>query len=1046
MGPVMAAEEASGPKPSEYKRSDQNFYPRGDILRMQEGAAIVAKGNYTQTGDSYFFTPKDKAPKEIFVEIDNDWIEPITPPDMPASLDIAPDAMQIREPQGDVTVALPNAPGNFGPVTDGMGLPNGSVIKTGPNATTAILFGGVDSARLIPGSEAAVQQTVTADTRAVEVDLTVGAVFSKVGKQIGVKSDYKVHTRSGDALAHGTDFVTLIAQDHTDVWVAQGTVELVPPDARKGEAVTSDGTGPLKLLRSPTITEAKLSLAADSDALTAILNFIPMANQKVASLRADIARGGQLTETQQAYLNRIKQVPAFIKLALVEPPPPPPPPPAPPKPETISVHTDGTIKFLGATTDLAGFQARLKTLIAANPSQSLILKANPKTPYDKYQAVVQSLTDAGAVAPTLPTDAPQPPPPPPPPVPVIGLDAVGTIFVDGAATTQDVLKSKLTDTASANPGAEFTLVKRKKVTAEQWQKLVTIFHDAKLKVHVLNEEEYHGTTVPFPAGPAAEPPQPAPLPVTGIDAMGTIFVDGAPTTPDDFKSKVADFAKANPTMEFTLVKRKKVTTEQWQNLVTIFHDAKLRVHVLDEKEYHGKTTPFPPGPAAEPPPPPPLPIVGIDAVGTLFVDGVATTPEDLKTRVDAIAKANPQAQLTLVKRKNVTKEQWQGVVTMIHDAKLKVSLLDEKEFQGAIAAFPPGPAAEPPPPVPEPVFAIDATGSTFIDANPATEDMLKSKFDEVARTNPPQPLILVKKTKVTHEQWQKIVDLAHAANLKLSVVNAREYQGVAPFPPEPPVPPPTAETPPASTTSASPPSSVDQAPPAVIGLDTDGSMTWDGSPATEDDLKAKLSDLARTEPKEPLLLLKSGQVKHDQWQKIVAMVHDAKLKIWVKTAPLGNSETAPAPAKSQEASEVPTPHLSAAPSPQKLIPVEINLKSDGSMLLDGNPVILDDLQAKLADLAQVNAQQPVLLIKTEKADHDQVIKIITACHDAKLKVHVRTMKTFTPPAPSPSPRPPEVPSSPAPNLPAPTVSMHPAIPPASEDVMPANNGPPPATP
>ncbi len=135
---------------AEYKRADANCYGKGDVARAHPGAVILPQGGYVKTGDSYFFTPKIRAPKELYVETLADWIEPITPPDMPASLGVAPDAMQIREPQGDVQVALPSAPASFAAVTDGMTVPNGAVLKTGADGTAAVLFGGVDSARLIP--------------------------------------------------------------------------------------------------------------------------------------------------------------------------------------------------------------------------------------------------------------------------------------------------------------------------------------------------------------------------------------------------------------------------------------------------------------------------------------------------------------------------------------------------------------------------------------------------------------------------------------------------------------------------------------------------------------------------------------------------------------------------------------------------------------------------------------------------------------------------------------------------------------------------------
>ena len=61
--------------------------------------------------------------------------------------------------------ALPSAPGNFVPATENMSLANGAVLRTGKDGTAAVLFGGVDSARLMPNSDGTVQQTVTSGTR-----------------------------------------------------------------------------------------------------------------------------------------------------------------------------------------------------------------------------------------------------------------------------------------------------------------------------------------------------------------------------------------------------------------------------------------------------------------------------------------------------------------------------------------------------------------------------------------------------------------------------------------------------------------------------------------------------------------------------------------------------------------------------------------------------------------------------------------------------------------------------------------------------------------
>jgi FecR protein/Biopolymer transport protein ExbD/TolR len=408
-------------KPAEYKRADETFYPRAEFLKADPGAVVIAKDKYTQTGDSYFFTPRIRAPKVIYGEVSSDWIEPITPPDM-HPLGVPPDEMQIREAQGDVQVALPNAPANFAPVTEGMSLPNGAVVKTGANGTAAVLFGGVDSARLMPNSAAAMQQTVTAASRSAEVDLTVGGVFSKVGTQVGVKGTYEVHTPAGNASAQGGDFVTYIynAQSpHTEVWVAQGTVDVVESDGTKLVQVTSSGNGELHSIRFPNTFDAAGELQVSSQSLTAILDFIPLANQKIKALRDKASAGTVLTAQEQAYLDRIKQVPGLIKLALVEPPAPPPPAPLPP------------------------------------PAPHLAL--NHASP------VVSPPSAAGPIVPVQ-----------------IDLMADGGVAVNGAPMSLDALKSRLADIAKANPAQPLLVTGREKVTHDQLLKVIAVCHEAKL--------------------------------------------------------------------------------------------------------------------------------------------------------------------------------------------------------------------------------------------------------------------------------------------------------------------------------------------------------------------------------------------------------------------------------------------------------------------------------------------------------------------------------------------------------------------------------------
>ena len=325
-------------KESEYRRDGQNVYPKTDVLKLDPNAVILPASEARMmsgqagTQPSYFLPAHHHPAKVVYLQQAADWIEPITPPSMPASLNIPLDAMQVREPHGDVEVALPSAPASFNPVTDGMTLPNGSVLKTGGSGTVAVLFGGVDSVRLAPDTQAAVQLAVTPTLRDAEVDLHSGVAFSKVGLRLGEKEDYQVHTSFGVVSAHGTDFATVALPERVDVWVALGTVQLISPDGNgaKNQSVTTDAKGPFKVMRYPLAKDAPTALQESSETLSSALSIIPMVNQKLKVLTDRVAAGGKLTTRETDYLSRIRKVSSLIKLTLVPPPAPPPKPkPAP---------------------------------------------------------------------------------------------------------------------------------------------------------------------------------------------------------------------------------------------------------------------------------------------------------------------------------------------------------------------------------------------------------------------------------------------------------------------------------------------------------------------------------------------------------------------------------------------------------------------------------------------------------------------------------------------------------------------------------------------
>jgi hypothetical protein len=415
---VPAWSQSPVPK-AEYKRADSNFYLRRDVLRADPGAVVLPSSAFNHPEawsaggpdpwvGSFYFQPRKKAPTEVYVHGTEDWLEPITPPDMPltpAELGITPDTMQIRAMQGDVQVALPTNPSSFAPATEGETIPDGTTVKTGANGTAAVLFGGINSARLAPNSEASVEQTVTPDLRSTRVDLKSGAVFSKVGLRPGEKQDYEVRTAWGTALAKGTDFLTVAATDHADVFVAQGTVEFNGPDGQHIAEAKSTGKGELQVIQSAlaaSVGQAPPPVVTDE--LTMALNFIQGVNLNVKGLHDRIAAGAKLAPQEKKYLSLIRQVPILAKLALVPPPPPPPVVAAPLSsvPLHAFVHFDGTVDFQGKTLLTPDqFKAQLDEMMKTAPHKILILHAGNDVPYANIKALIDLGRQAGLKKVTL---------------------------------------------------------------------------------------------------------------------------------------------------------------------------------------------------------------------------------------------------------------------------------------------------------------------------------------------------------------------------------------------------------------------------------------------------------------------------------------------------------------------------------------------------------------------------------------------------------------------------------------------------------------------
>ena len=184
------------------------------------------------------------------------WAEPITPPSgTPPAEGI--NEMKLVAVHGPVTIKLPDGETKTG--KEGTIVPSGSTVSTANDASAAVFMGGVNSARLMPNSEAKVSENLDGSTRRTDINLKVGTIFSRVGHRPGESQDYEVRTPEGVAAARGTSFsttvtttsgreVTIVATEDGVVTLTDNTshsvVTITPQKSSSGAITVSIGSAP----------------------------------------------------------------------------------------------------------------------------------------------------------------------------------------------------------------------------------------------------------------------------------------------------------------------------------------------------------------------------------------------------------------------------------------------------------------------------------------------------------------------------------------------------------------------------------------------------------------------------------------------------------------------------------------------------------------------------------------------------------------------------------------------------------------------------------
>jgi len=239
------------------------------------------------------------------------WAEPVTPLHGPAP-HVASNQMMLVEVQGEVTVKSPDGTTTSG--SNGTIVPSGSTVMTSDNSSAAVFMGGINSARFLPGSEAAVSQNLSGGVRKTTVDLHQGTVFSRVGRRAGEIEDYKVHTPQGVAAAHGTEFAVTI--------VTKNGVSYTLCTVKDSSVVLKDASGEHTFTITPgdnQVAFASIPVMSIEDAkqiLLDILTVLQEFNSKLAAIAGALATDpeGVPPEDKDFYDNNKDFLPIITEL------------------------------------------------------------------------------------------------------------------------------------------------------------------------------------------------------------------------------------------------------------------------------------------------------------------------------------------------------------------------------------------------------------------------------------------------------------------------------------------------------------------------------------------------------------------------------------------------------------------------------------------------------------------------------------------------------------------------------------------------------------
>ncbi len=288
---------------------------QADLLAVDPDASIIRPLDYVQRGDK-FIVPSSTGitAREAWVQKLADWVEPLTTVDGTLPL-VEPGEILLVETFGYVELSKPGVKSKYGkPITANPGdiVPSKSQLAAKEEASAALLIGGLISVRLGEDTIAAIEHRVVGEPGSqiweTSITLEQGYVFCKIGMKGGVETKFSVRTPAGRAVAEGTDFVARYEEKRLTVGVAGGTVSLLNNANQKVASGTSLKKTSLRVIHLPEVAEPIERMTLDSKFLQDLLEFIPLLNLKVKSLRSKLEVGNSLKSNEDKYLDKVSKI------------------------------------------------------------------------------------------------------------------------------------------------------------------------------------------------------------------------------------------------------------------------------------------------------------------------------------------------------------------------------------------------------------------------------------------------------------------------------------------------------------------------------------------------------------------------------------------------------------------------------------------------------------------------------------------------------------------------------------------------------------------